>query len=259
MKRRIITIAQQKGGTGKTTTALAFGAGLAQRGHRVLIIDLDPQCNLTASLAIDGTGKTALDFLATGETAAIRPLSGIPGASIIPGDARLSAHDFTREFNLITVRHPERALIERIKSAARGFDRIVIDTPPGLGTMTVNALTAATAVLIPCLADVYSIMATRQIAQTIEAVKAKANPALQVAGILLTRYSARQILSREIAETLAKTAASMGTRLLDTRIRESLALREAQARKLPIFEYAPRSNGAKDYHQAIEEIENGQE
>jgi len=257
MAQRIITIAQQKGGTGKTTTALAFGAGLAQRGHRVLFIDLDPQCNLTASLAFEGGGKTALDFLATGETAAIRTLSGIPGASIIPGDAMLAARDFSRESNLITPRTPERTLKERIKTAARGFDRIVIDTPPGLGTLTVNALTAATAVVIPCLADVFSIMATRQIAQTIEAVKARANPALKVAGILLTRYSARQILSREIAETLAKTADAMGTRLLEARIRESLALREAQARKLPIFDYAPRSNGAKDYNQAIDEVENG--
>lgn len=253
MAQRILTIAQQKGGTGKTTTALAFGAGLAQRGHRVLFIDLDPQCNLTASLDFEATGKTARDFLATGTAAAFHPLKGVPGAAIVPGDARLAA----LEPNLMLARHPETTLRERIAAAARGYDRIVIDTPPGLGTLTVNALTAATAALLPCLADIYSIMATRQIAQTIEAVKANANPGLRVAGILLTRFAARQVLSREIAATLEKTAEAMGTRLLAARIRESLALREAAARRLPIFEYAPRSNGAKDYNQAIEEIENG--
>lgn len=254
---QIIAITQQKGGTGKTTTAAAIGAGLLRRGQRVLFIDLDPQGNLSFILGADQSHATARDVLIEQQSASkcAQPLAtdkipGIEGAgAIIPASAFLSGADVT-----ITGQGREYRLITALEPIAGAFDYCIIDTPPALGILTVNALTAADRVIIPCLADVFSIQATGQIADTINGIRANCNPKLQIAGLLLTRYTARQNLTKDTAEILEDAARQMGTRLFNTRIRESVALREAQAMGRDIFTYAPKSNGAEDYNQLIEEI-----
>ena len=245
-----VAIAQQKGGTGKSTTAAAIGAGLAKQGRRVLFIDLDPQANLTYILRARG-GATTLDVL-TGKTdaaTAAQQIDTMPGAAIIPGTGYLAGADAT-----IAGARREYRLTDALGALATVYDVCVVDTPPALGILTANALTAADRVIIPCLPDALSIQALGQIADTIRAIQATSNPRLQIAGVLLTRYTPRQVLSRDTAGILEAAAAKIGTRLLATRIRETVSLREAQAMGQDIFTYAPRSAGAQDYSQLIKEI-----
>lgn len=253
-----IAIAQQKGGTGKSTTAHAIGAGLARQGKRVLFVDLDQQCNLTFILGADQSGATARDVL-TGKATASKARQQISGAdtlpdiggaaAIIPGSPYLAGADAT-----ITGKLREYLLAEALKPIAGDYDYCILDTPPALGILTVNALTAADRVIIPCLPDVFSIQALGQIAETIAGIKANCNPGLETAGVLITKYTPRQNLTRNTEEVLASAAAKIGTHLLKTRIRETVSLREAQALGKDIFTYSPRSAGAEDYNKLIQEI-----
>lgn len=245
---QIMAITQQKGGTGKTTTAHNIGAGLAKQGHKVLFVDLDPQANLTYIAGAANAEHTALDVL-TGATTAAKaatPLNSITGAAIIAGTPQLAGAD-------AKITGATRLRDALAKIGAR-FDYCIIDCPPALGILTVNAIAAADRLLIPCAPDALSIQALGQIAATITAVKAACNPRLQIAGVLLTRYTPRLVLTRDTAGILEAAAANMGTRLLRAKIRDTVAIREAQAMRQDIFTYAPRSAGADDYNQLIEEI-----
>ena len=252
-----VAIAQQKGGTGKSTTAHAIGAGLARHGNRVLFVDLDPQGNLSYILGADQSGATVLDVLnctATASKAAqqisgAEALPGMGGAAIIPASPYLAGADAT-----ITGTRREYLLAEALKPVTGDYDYCILDTPPALGILTVNALTAADRVIIPCLPDVLSIQALGQIAETISGIKANCNAGLSIAGILLTRYTPRQNLTRDTAGILEAAAAKIGTHLLETRIRETVSLREAQAMGQDIYTYNPRSAGAEDYDKLIAEI-----
>ena len=254
---RTIAITQQKGGTGKSTTAHALGAGLARRGKRVLLVDIDPQGNLSYIMGADTSGKTSLEVLTGKATAAeaaqqitgADALPGMGGAAIIPASPYLAGADAT-----ITQTGKEYRLKEALEGVAGEYDFCILDTPPALGILTINALTAAAEVIIPCLADVFSIQATAQIAETLAQVKKYCNPALKISGLLLTRYTPRQVLSRDTADILEGAAAKLGTRLFKARIRENAAIREAQASGKDIFTYAPRSAGAEDYDTLIQEI-----
>lgn len=250
----VIAIAQQKGGTGKTTTAATLGAGLMRRGARVLFIDLDPQGNLSYLLRADTAGATALDVLTGKATAkkAARMLTADTDkgqGAIIPASPYLSGADAT-----IAGAGREFRLVEAIRKISGGYDYCIIDTPPALGILTVNALTAADSVIIPCQADVFSIQATGQIADTITGIKATSNPKLKIAGVLLVRYAGRQVITKETETVLQLAAVAIGTRLFETKIRESVAIREAQAVRADIFTASPRSNGAKDYTAFIDEL-----
>ena len=249
----VIAITQQKGGTGKTTTAAATGAGLTRQGKRVLFIDLDPQGNLSFIFKGNPNALTALDVM-NGETAAKQATQtiqlGDTTAAIIPATPYLAGADAT-----ITGTRREYRLKEALKPLGGDYDYCIIDTPPALGILTVNALTAADKVIIPCLPDIFSIQATGQIAEVIKGIRATSNPGLQIAGILLTRYTPRQILTRETAEALETAARCMlGTKLFNTKIRESVTIREAQAVSADIFTYNPRSIGAMDYTAFITEL-----
>lgn len=251
----IVAITQQKGGTGKTTTAAAIGAGLLHQGKRVLFIDLDPQGNLSYIMRGDSSISNTLDML-TGKSTARKALQTLPAwntktAAIIPATPYLSGADAT-----IAGTGREYRLKEALKPICGMFDYCIIDTPPALGILTVNALAAAHSVIIPCLADVFSIQATGQIAETIKGIRANCNPGLQIAGILLTRYTGRQNLTRDIAEILETAAANIGTRLFNTRIRESVSIREAQATGQDIFTFNPNCNGAADYAALLNELYN---
>lgn len=242
---KIITVAAQKGGTGKTTTASAIGAGLSIRGSRVLYIDLDAQGNLTASTGAI-IGKEDSLTLLTGKT--VQP-QHTPQGDIISSTSSLSVADIT-----ITQTGKEYRLKEALDSFSVIYDYCIVDTPPALGILTVNALTAASTAIIPAQADFFSMQAIAQLNETISAVKKYCNPKLEISGIVLTRYNQRAILSREVAELLEHTAEQLRTRLYNTKIRECMAIKEAQAKKQSIFAYAPKSNAAKDYSALIDEL-----
>jgi chromosome partitioning protein len=242
---RIITIALQKGGTGKSTTAHALGQGLQHQGFRVLFLDLDPQGNLTYTMQAEAGEPTAFEVM-TKKATAKEAIQQTSQGHIIPASPQLSGADLE-----ITQTGKEYRIKEALRPIQNLYDFCIIDTPPALGTLTVNALAAATEVIIPVQADTYSIQGIGQLYSTIDAVKAYCNPGLIVEGILITRYNSRAILSRDLADTIDATASQLGTKLFKTTIREGIAVKEAQARREPLYRYAPNSNPAQDYHEFI--------
>ena len=245
----IIAVINRKGGVGKTATALALGAGLLRKKYSVLYIDLDSQTNLTCGLGADASRLNSMDVL-TGEATAQEAIQHTPQGDVIAATEALAGAD---------------AIIDgtskeyRLKEAINGlqYDYIVIDTPAALGTLTVNALTAATSAIIPVQADIDSLQGIGQLNKTIEAVKKYCNPALFIKGILITRYNGRAVISRDMQSNLEDIASQLKTRLYSTPIRECIAVKEAKASQQDIYSYAPRSNAAKDYSAFIDEFIKG--
>lgn len=246
--KKIISVINQKGGVGKSTTVEALAAGLAEKGHSTLVIDLDAQCNLSYTYRADTTGATALDVL-TGRTTAAEAIQHTESGDIIPGDKGLSGADA-----FITQTGKEYRLKEALEPIEAEYNYIIIDTPPALGILTINALTAADTAIIPAQADIYSLQGIDALGQTIKAVQRYTNPSLTIDGILFTRYNNRAVLSREIVELAADIAYKMNTRVYNARIRDNIAIKEAQASRQPLTIYAPKSNGAKDYAALLAEI-----
>ena len=245
---KTIAIVNNKGGVGKSTTALALGAGYKARGAKVLYIDLDMQGNLSSTLQVNKDKLSVYELLAQKVTAK-DVIQTTPQGDVIP-----SAPELMRADETLTKAGREYRLKEGLASSRGDYDKVVIDTPPALGVLLMNALAAADDVLIPAQADTYSVQGIAQLGETIEAVQKYCNPALKIAGVLLTRFNGRAIISRELAEVLDKQAKQLGTRLLNTKIRECVALKEAQALCQSIFDYAPDSNAAADYKQLLEEL-----
>jgi chromosome partitioning protein len=243
-----MSITNQKGGVAKTTTAHALGAGLRRRGHTVLLVDLDPQANLSYAVGVKDVSAGVLEVL----TERIPPKEAIyhsEQGDIIPAASSLAAADKTlketgKEFKL-------REALEQIES---GYDYIVIDTPPSLGILTVNALTAADTVIIPAQADDFSLQGISELYGTICTIRRYTNPKLKISGVLLTRHNARSVISRDMTEAMKQTAESIGAKLYNTCIRECTALKEAQAMQRDIYDYAPKSNAATDYAAFVDEV-----
>lgn len=248
---KTITIINQKGGVGKSTTAHAIGAGLSIKGYKVLFIDLDAQGNLSYTLNADTRGYNSLGVLERPQTIK-EEIQQIGNIDILASSPNLAGAD-----NIINQTGKEYRLKEALDLVKDIYDYCVIDTPPALGIVTINALTASTGAIIPAQADIYSLQGISQLNQTIEAVKKYCNPSLYIMGIVLTRYSKRIIIRREVAEMLEETAKNLNTKLYNTKIRESIALVEAQAMKEDIYTYAPKSNATEDYMALTEEIIKG--
>ena len=242
---KCIAVISQKGGVGKTTTTNALGAGLYLKGNRVLCIDLCAQHNLSFTMGHTGGGHTSYDVLA-GSAAAVDAIIHTPQGDLIPAGPDLASAD-------LTIKDPAR-LKEALLPVKKDYDFIILDTPPTLGIRTVNALTAAHSVIIPTQADTYSLQGIGQLYDTIRAVKAYSNKRLRIDGILATRHNSRTIFTQDMTTLLEDTAAQIRTQVYNTKIRECVAIREAQNRQQDIFTYSPRSNGAKDYRAFIEEV-----
>ena len=246
--KEIFAIINQKGGVGKSTTAHAIGAGLSLKGYKVLFIDLDAQSNLSYTLGAVNKKISSLDILTCVSTAE-QAIQTTEQGNIIPASTSLAGADA-----IITTTGKEYRLKEAIAPLKNRFDYIIIDTPPALGILTINALTACTGVIIPAQADIYSLQGISQLQGTIQAVRQYCNHDLKVKGIVLTRYSNRSILSREVAEMIEDTAHRLNTKLYKTAIRECIAIKESQVNQQNIFAYAPKSNASADYEALINEI-----
>ena len=246
---RIISVANQKGGTAKTSTAHALVTGATYKGKKALAIDFDPQGNLSFIMGADANRAGAYELMKQ-QAKAAQIVQYTSQGDIIPASLNLAAADIEfsgkpgRDFFL-------QAALEPLQDA---YDVAVIDTPPTLGTLLINALTASDEVIIPMNADILSLQGLYQLAETINQVKSFCNRSLKVTGILLTRYSGRTVLARDIKDTIADKCAELGIPLLNTVIRDGVAVREAQTTQESLFTYAPNSNPARDYLQFFEEI-----
>lgn len=245
---QIITVTNHKGGAGKTTTAAALAAGLSSlKGYKTLLIDLDAQGNLSYTAGAS-KGASALGVL-TGEVKITEAIQHTASGDIIASSPALSgAEAFIKDTG------KEYRLKEAIEGLKGLYDYIIIDTPPALSILTINALTACNKVIIPAQADIYSLQGVELLANTIEPVKKYCNPNLEIAGILLTRYSPRSILSREIVQLAEQLAAKLNTKVFKTTIREAIAVKEAQISKQTLYSYAPSAKVTADYTAFINEF-----
>lgn len=244
---RITAVTNQKGGVGKTTTALALAGGLSLQGFKTLLIDTDPQANASFTMNAD-TEKPGIYELLKGEAASA--IQHTQQGDIIPSSIFLAGADM--EFRDTGREYLLRDVIGPLKGR---YDYIIIDTPPTLGILTVNALAAADDVLIPMGADIYSLQGLGQLYTTINRVKKYCNNALKIAGLLITRYSGRAILSQDLKDSISDTAARIGAELYSTIIREGIAVKEAQAQQASI--YTAKSNPAADYMDFVNEYRKG--
>lgn len=247
---RVIVITSQKGGVSKTTTSSTLADGLQMKGYKSLLIDLDPQGSASLISGVD-THKPQTIYEAITKQATAQQAIQVRNerADVLPASKALARLDAE-----LTATGKEYKLKEAMSLLLSLYDFITIDTPPSLGILTINALTAANAVLIPTQADILSLQGITQLIETIDAVRAYTNPNLTLVGVLLTRHNSRSILSKDMSETAQETANKIGTFLYNATIREAVAIKEAQALKQSIFTYAPKSNPAADYKAFVDEF-----
>ena len=249
---KIIAIINQKGGVGKSTTAFTLASGLTNKGYKTLCIDMDAQGNLSYTANANEDLLTIYDLLAQ-DADINKTIQHTKNFDLIASSKSLSGAD-----GFITEIGKEYKLKEALENIKNNYDYIIIDTPPALGILTVNALTACNSVIIPAQADIYSLQGIEQLSKTIQPIKKYCNDNLKIDGILLTRYSPRAILSREVAEIASDLAQNLNTKVFKSTIREAIAVKESQINKQSLFEYAPNSNVTNDYLNFIDEILKGE-
>jgi len=249
---KTIAVINQKGGVGKTTTAMHFGIGLRRMGYKVLLIDMDPQCNL--SYAVGGefdNGKTVLEVI-DGSVPAGDAVQRLSEIDLIPGSSSLSSlgDKYTengREFRL-------KDAISPIKNL---YDFVIIDGPPALGLITVSILTACNSFIITAAADIFSVQGIGQLYGTYSVVQNFCNKELKIDGVLLTKHTDRFLHNRSLRQQVEEIAAEIDTKVFKTSIREAVVVREAQTNQQSLFKFAPRSKPAQDYDAFIKEYLRG--
>lgn len=241
----IISLLNHKGGVGKTTSAINIGAGLVKLGKKVLLLDLDPQANLTISLGIPRQKVTIYENM-RGE-AEIQPFIVKEGMEVVTSSLDLSG----AEMELINEAGREYILRELFEPLQEEYDYIIIDCPPSLGLLTLNALTASDYVVIPMQTEFLALQGLAKIKQITDKVRFRLNKKLTIGGVIATMYDSRKVLNRDIVTTIKKY---FGDKVFETMIRENVALAEAPAQHKDIFEYQPNSNGAEDYLELAKEM-----
>jgi chromosome partitioning protein len=242
---QVIAFSNHKGGVGKTCSAVNVGAGLARAGKKTLLIDIDPQGNLTTALGIQNPERTIYGALRG--IHGLEAINAAPGLGVIPADIDLSAAEIElageagREYIL-------RELLEKIKGR---YDFILIDCPPSLGLLTINALTAAKYLLIPLQAEFLAMKGITKLIEIVEKVRARLNKGLELTGVFMTQYDSRKTLNKRVMET---AEARFPGKVFKATIRSNVAIAEAPAAGQDIFRYAPHSHGAEDYAALVKEI-----
>jgi chromosome partitioning protein len=246
----VITIANQKGGVGKTTTAINLAAALAAKRKKTLLVDMDPQGNSTISFLNEPELKGSIYEVLVDPTVQMRDVTHpTPLADLFIVPARISLAKL--EGKLVGDFDSHFRLRDRIESVRGLYDFIIIDTPPTLGLITVNALVAATHLLIPIQSSYYALEGTDDLLETLDKVKSRPNPDLQVIGVLITLHDKRTTLSRDVSDKIQE---AFGDKVFKTVISKSIRLEESPAYKESIFTFAPHSSGAFEYYSLSEEV-----
>ena len=244
----VLAISNQKGGVGKTTTAVNAAAALAEQGKSVLLVDLDPQGNATSALGVDKNGdiKTSYDLL-LGETSLVDSVqeTSVKNLYVLPTNPDLAG----AEVELVSMHGRERKLKEALNTAA--YDYILIDCPPALGLLTLNALVAANGVLIPVQTEYFALEGLGQLLHTIQSVRGSANPRLEILGVVMTMYDKRTSLSEQVADELKR---HFGDKLFSAVVPRNVRLAEAPSFGKTVFEHDKWSKGARAYKQVAKEI-----
>lgn len=246
----IIAITNQKGGVGKTTTAINLSAGLAHKGMSTLLVDLDPQGNSTMSnLEMDQVEDNMFDVLQGRSSLAdiIRPASSQENLWVAPSRIAMAK----LEVSMVGEIDAPYRLKDRLEALEPSFDAVVIDTPPTLGLITVNAMVAASHLLVPIQASYFALEGTDDLLETIDKIKARPNAELQILGVLVTMFDRRTVLAREVLDEIYGV---FGELVFETLISKSVRLEESPAHQTSIFEYAPDSSGAFEYYRLTEEV-----
>ena len=242
---KVISISNHKGGVGKTTSAINIGAGLNLLKKKVLLIDLDPQANLTQSLGLINEPINIYGAL-RGEYK-LQPIEILKGLDIIPSTLDLSG----AEIELSSEPGREYILKELIEPLRASYDFIIIDSPPSLGLLTINSFTASDEILIPLQAQFLALQGLAKLVEVIDKIKGRLNKGLIVGGVFITQYDSRKVLNRDVVETIQ---AHFKDQVFKTKVRDNIALAEAPAQGLDIFRYSSKSYGAEDYLALSKEV-----
>ncbi len=249
---RIIAVANQKGGVGKTTTAINLSSCLAEKGKKVLAVDMDPQGNMTSGLGVDKNSvENTIYDLIIGESGIEEVLRKniMKNLDIIPANIDLSA----AEIELIDVEDKEYIVRNVIKDIKDNYDYIIIDCPPSLSMLTINAMTTATSVLVPIQCEYYALEGLSQLIHTVDLVRDRLNPELEIEGVVFTMYDARTNLSLQVVENVKD---NLHQNIYKTIIPRNIRLAEAPSYGIPINEYDPKSAGSESYMRLAEEVIN---
>ena len=249
---RVIAVANQKGGVGKSTTAINLSACLAEKGKKVLTIDIDPQGNTTSGLGVDKNSVENTLYELLLEQADVKDVivkDAVENVDLIPSNVNLSG----AEIELIGVEEKEYILKKIIDKIRRKYDYIIMDCPPSLSMLTINALTAATSVLVPIQCEYYALEGLSQLIHTIELVQERLNKRLKIEGVVFTMYDARKNLSLQVVENVKE---NLNQNIYKTIIPRNVRLAEAPSYGQPITIYDSKSSGAESYRLLAEEVIN---
>ena len=247
---RIIAIANQKGGVGKTTTAINLSACLAELGKKVLAIDMDPQGNMTSGLGIDKNNVeyTVYDLIiGEAEINQVICKEALENLDVLSANVDLSA----AEIELIGIDNKEYIIRDEVEKVKNNYDYIIIDCPPSLSMLTINAMTTADTVLVPIQCEYYALEGLSQLIHTIDLVKERLNPRLEMEGVVFTMYDARTNLSLQVVENVKE---NLNKTIYKTIIPRNIRLAEAPSHGMPINMYDPKSAGAENYRLLAEEV-----